>query len=46
MHIIYFNYIKFTAKTFREFIPNYNIPHMNYSQIQNNQNYNNILNME
>ena len=53
MYIIYFNYIKFTARTFTEFIPNYKniiqipqmnvIPNINYSQIQNNQNYNDIL---
>ena len=53
MYIIYFNYIKFTARTFTEFIPNYKniiqipqmnvIPQINNSQIQNNQNYNDIL---
>ena len=53
MYIIYFNYIKFTARTFTEFIPNYKniiqipqmnvIPNINYSQIQNNQNYNDLL---
>jgi len=53
MYIIYFNYIKFTARTFTKFIPNYKniiqIPQMNvitninYSQIQNNQNYNDLL---
>ena len=53
MYIIYFNYIKFTARTFTEFIPNYKniiqipqmneIPQINNSQIQNNQNYNDLL---
>ena len=53
MYIIYFNYIKFTARTFTKFIPNYKntiqipqmnvIPQINNSQIQNNQNYNDIL---
>ena len=53
MYIINFNYIKFTARTFTEFIPNYKniiqipqmnvIPNINYSQIQNNQNYNDLL---
>ena len=53
MYIIYFNYIKFTARTFTEFIPNYKniiqipqmnvIPNINYSQVQNNQNYNDLL---
>ena len=54
MYIINFNYIKFTTKTFTEFIPNYKntiqiqqinnpqVQQMNYSQIQNNQNYNDI----
>ena len=37
MYIIYFNYIKFTAKIFTEFIPNYK------NIIQINQNYNVIL---
>ena len=39
MHIIYFNYIKFTAKTFTEFMFNYK----NNIKIQNNQNYNDLL---
>ena len=45
MYIINFNYIKFTTKTFTEFIPNVNmqIPKINNQQIQNNQNYNDIL---
>ena len=53
MYIIYFNYIKFTARTFTEFIPGCGniiqipqmnvIPNINYSQIQNNQNYNDLL---
>jgi len=53
MYIIYFNYIKFTAGTFTEFIPNYNntkqIPQTNYQQQmnkkqkQNNQNHNDLL---
>ncbi len=53
MYIIYFNYIKFTARTFTEFIPNYKniiqipqmnvIPQINNTQIQNNQNYNDLL---
>ena len=44
-YFIYFNCIKFTARRFIEFIPNYNrqIPQMNDSQKQNNQNYNDLL---